>query len=92
MIYFVFYRGSDEDVSDKSEAGKSDNEGDIEKEDKADSSEADDRPQTGKKRVLSSDDDDDVDHIDDDEKPEDDEQPSTSQGTPKKKIKKLISS
>ncbi|CAH3158758.1 unnamed protein product [Porites lobata] len=90
----------DEDMSGKSDAGKSDNEEEIEKEQKGDSSEeAEEKPQSGRKRLLSSDDDDDDDeniNDEEEEKPQDDndddQQPSTSQETPKKKSKKLISS
>jgi len=91
--------GSDEDISDKSDAEKSDKEQSVNEEEeggKDDSSEEqDEKPQTGRKRILSSDDDDDSldeDIEDDDDKAGDEEQPSTSQGTPKKKSRKLVSS
>lgn len=66
----------------------------MDEEEKGESSEAD-KPSSGKKRILSSDEDEDDldDFIEDiDDKAEGEEKPSTSQETPKKKSRKLLSS
>ena len=65
----------------------------MDEEEKGESSEAD-KP-SGKKRILSSDEDEDDldDFIEDiEDKAEGEERPSTSQETPKKKSRKLLSS